>query len=69
MGQAHNISWQIGGKKNSFDFGLNSLMLASANLSKFIGFYKVAYRLKSGPFWRAIDRGRSGVQSPTFLGN
>jgi hypothetical protein len=69
MGQGPNISLQIGGKKLSFDFGLNSLMLASANLRKFMGFYKGAYRLKSGPFWRAIDRGRSGVQSPTFLGN
>jgi hypothetical protein len=50
MVQGPNISWQLGGKTNSFDLWLKSLILASANLSKFMGFYKVAYWLKSGPF-------------------
>jgi hypothetical protein len=49
-GPAPNISWQFRGKKNSFEFALKSLKLASANLSQFMGFYKVAYWLKCGPF-------------------
>jgi hypothetical protein len=40
-----------------------------------MGFYKVTYWLKSGPFlvenqfWWRIVRGHSGDQSPTFPGN
>jgi hypothetical protein len=56
-GQAHNISWQLWGKINSFDFWLKSLIKVSVNLSKFMGFYKVAYWLKSGPFL-ACNRSR-----------
>jgi hypothetical protein len=37
-------------KKNSFDLELNSLIPVLVNLSKLVGFYKVAYWLKSGPF-------------------
>jgi hypothetical protein len=47
MGQAPNISWQLGEKK-SFNFWLKSLIPVSVNLSKFMGFYKVAYWFKSG---------------------
>jgi hypothetical protein len=47
-GPAPNISWQFWGKTNSFNFWLKSLV--SVNLCKFMGFYKVAYRVKSGPF-------------------
>jgi hypothetical protein len=49
-GQGPNISWSFRGKKKSFYFWLNSLIPVSVNLSKFMCFYKVTYRLKSGPF-------------------
>jgi hypothetical protein len=43
--------------------------IVDAIISKFMGFYKVAYSLKSGPFWRAIDQGRSADKPQTFTAN
>jgi hypothetical protein len=59
-GQAPNISWPLREEKNSFYFWVNSLIPVSVNLSKFIGFYKVAYWLKSEPFLQTINPGWSG---------
>jgi hypothetical protein len=51
-GPASNISWQLRGKKNSFEFGLKSLMLASANLWVFIKWH---IGLNLDHYWQAID--------------
>jgi hypothetical protein len=50
MGQAPTFSADSEENINSFEFGLNSLITVSVILSKSVGFYKVAYWLKSGPF-------------------
>jgi hypothetical protein len=52
-------------KKNSFDFLLKSLMLATANLWVFIKWH---IGLNLDQFLPAIYRGRSEDKSPTFPG-
>jgi hypothetical protein len=68
-GQAPNISWQLGGKTNSFDLWLKSLIPVSVNISKFMCFYKVEYYLKSGPYLAGNRSRPIRGQAPTFHGN